>query len=54
MVKVYFESKAHAELIEIFEDEAAYMKALPFLISEAKKAGGYITESIIEIRMKKP
>jgi len=46
MIKVYAESKNHAELWATFEDEDLYICCLPILKKEAKKIGMIITESI--------
>ena len=48
MVKVYFETKTHAELIAIFDNEDAYMACIDALKLYAKKHRGFITESIEE------
>jgi hypothetical protein len=48
MIKVYAESKNHAELWATFECEKLYMRCLPVLELEAKKVGMIITESINE------
>ena len=45
MLKVYFESKAHAELVATFEEEELYIKCLPILEEEAKKQRMIVTES---------
>jgi hypothetical protein len=46
MVKVYFESNSHAELVATFENEEIYIKCLPILEKEAKDQNQIITESI--------
>lgn len=46
MVKVYFESKVHAELVAIFDSEETYMLCLPTLEKAAKKARMIVTESV--------
>jgi hypothetical protein len=48
MVKVYFESKVHAELVAIFDNESTYLLCLPSLEKEAKKHRMIVTESIDE------
>ena len=45
-VKVYAESRNHAELWATFEDEELYIRCLPILEQEAKKGGMIITEEI--------
>lgn len=37
MVRVYFESNSHAELVATFESEELYNQCLPILEAEAKK-----------------
>tara|TARA_R110002020_G_scaffold130250_1_gene291477 strand:- start:628 stop:786 length:159 start_codon:yes stop_codon:yes gene_type:complete len=46
MVKVYFNSKAHSELVAKFIDEDMYMTCLPILKEKAAEARMTITESI--------
>lgn len=48
MVKVYFESGSHAELVAIFDSEELYIACLPTLEEEAKKNNMFVTESIEE------
>ena len=48
MVKVYFESGRHAELVATFDSEELYMACLPTLEAEAKKSNMFVTESIEE------
>ena len=48
MIKVYFESKNHAELVATFENESIYMTCLPSLKKVAKSQGMKVTESIEE------
>lgn len=48
MVKVYFETNSHAELIAVFENEQLYMKCLHALEDHADRNNGIITESICE------
>lgn len=45
MLKVYFESKTHAELVATFETEELYIKCLPILEEEARKTRMIVTES---------
>jgi len=45
MIKVYAESKNHAELWATFEDEALYIQCLPVLKAQAHKDRMIITES---------
>jgi hypothetical protein len=46
MVKVYFESGRHAELVATFDTEALFMACLPALEKEAAKHNMIVTESI--------
>ena len=46
MVKVYFTSKWHSELVAIFDTEENYMICVSALEKEAKKNRMIITESI--------
>lgn len=48
MIKVYFESNQHAEVVATFEDEELYTLCLPVLEAEAKKARMIVTESDID------
>jgi hypothetical protein len=48
MVKVYFESGLHAELVATFDSEELYMACLTTLEAEAKKSNMFVTESIEE------
>jgi hypothetical protein len=48
MIKVYFESKNHAELVATFENESIYIACLPTLKKVAKSQGMEVTESIDE------
>ena len=48
MIKVYAESKNHAELWATFENEALYIKCLPVLEAQAHKDRMIITESVEE------
>lgn len=46
MVKVYFESSSHTELVAEFESEELYIKCFPILEKEAEKQNMVVTESI--------
>ena len=46
MVKVFFESKGHADLVAIFDTEELYMACLPILEYQAKENRMIVTESI--------
>ena len=46
MVKVYFESKTHAELAAIFDTEELYLACLPVLELSASLQNMIVTESI--------
>ena len=46
MIKVYAESRNHAELWATFEDEELYIHCLPILERQAKKCGMIITEEL--------
>ena len=48
MVKVFFESKNHSELVATFVDEETYIKCLPVLEELAKESRMTVTESIEE------
>jgi hypothetical protein len=48
MIKVYFESQSHAELVAIFDNEETYDACLPALEKLAKESGMVVTESIDE------
>lgn len=48
MIKVYFESGTHAELVAIFGSEDLYMACLPMLEQKAKESNMYVTESVQE------
>ena len=48
MIKVYFESGTHAELVAIFDSEDLYMACLPILEKKAEESRMFITESIEE------
>jgi hypothetical protein len=51
MVKVYFESKCHAELVATFDTEELYDLCFPALEKEAKKHRMIVTESIEDENM---
>jgi len=44
MIKVYFESNSHAELVATFESEDLYIASLPALEKKAKEQGMIVTE----------
>ena len=46
-VKVYFESKNHAELVATFISDDIYMLCYPALEKQAKKWGMFVTESVM-------
>lgn len=46
MVKVYFESHGHAELVAIFERDELYNACLPTLEQIAGEANMTVTESV--------
>tara|TARA_R110000803_G_scaffold10308_6_gene31710 strand:- start:5595 stop:5897 length:303 start_codon:yes stop_codon:yes gene_type:complete len=46
MVKVYFESKHHADLVAEFDTEELYNLCRPSLVAEASKHRMIVTESI--------
>jgi hypothetical protein len=48
MIRVYFESNAHAELVATFESEELYMSCLPTLERLASKQRMIVTETIDE------
>ena len=48
MVKVFFESGSHADLVATFDSEELYIACLPTLEAEAKKSNMFVTESIEE------
>ena len=52
MIKVYFESKFHAELVAIFDTEELYDLCFPSLEKEAKKHRMIVTESIEDENIK--
>lgn len=52
MIKVYFESGRHAELVATFESESVYMACLPILEVLASEQRMIVTENIeIDIEM---
>ena len=46
MIKVYFESSAHAELVAIFADEDTYSASFPALELQAEASNMIVTESV--------
>ena len=48
MIRVYFESNAHAELVATFESEELYIACLPTLEELASEQRMIITETIDE------
>lgn len=50
MVKVYFESKVHAELVAMFDCEETYNACLPSLERFAKSNRMIVTESVDETK----
>ena len=48
MIKVYFESNSHAELVATFENEEVYTLCIAALEKEAKSKGMILTESVEE------
>ena len=48
-VKVYMESKQHAEIVALFQTEEAYLYCLPALEKLASESRMIITESIDDI-----
>lgn len=48
MIKVYFESGRHAELVATFESESVYMACLPILEVLASEQRMIVTESIAD------
>lgn len=53
LVKVYFESESHAELVATFETEELYITCLPALQKEALNQRMIVTESIGETNERK-
>jgi hypothetical protein len=48
MIKVYFESRSHAELVAIFDREEVYIACLPALEKLAMESRMIVTESVDE------
>jgi hypothetical protein len=49
MVKAYFETNSHCELIAVFNNEETYLACLPSLEKLAKKHNfDKVTESVVE------
>ncbi|MAN61380.1 MAG: hypothetical protein CMI60_05460 [Parvibaculum sp.] len=48
MIRVYFESSSHAELVATFETEELYMLCLPELEKEAERMDMIVTESMLD------
>ena len=48
MIRVYFESNAHAELVATFESEELYIACLPTLEQLASEQRMIVTETIDE------
>lgn len=48
MIKVYFESNSHAELVATFESEEVYALCISALENNAKSKGMILTESVEE------
>ena len=46
MIKVYFESNSHAELVATFESEEVYVLCISALENDAKSKGMILTESV--------
>jgi len=46
MIKVYFESNNHADLVAIFDTEETYTLCLPHLKRRAASMGLTVTESV--------
>lgn len=44
MIKVYFESNSHADLVATFSSEDLYIASLPALEKKAKEQGMIVTE----------
>ncbi len=53
MVKVYFESSSHAELVAVLDNEEIYMALLPALEAEAEKHRMIVTESVESTKLDK-
>ena len=48
MVKVYFQTDTHAELVATFTSEELYIRCLPVLNSIAKEQRMIVAENIME------
>lgn len=48
VIRVYFESSAHAEMVAVFDSESTYTRCLPALEKMAKGARMVVTEGITE------
>ena len=48
MIKVYFESSTHADLVAVFADESLYKACLPVLEKQAEKDNLKLTETVTE------
>jgi hypothetical protein len=48
MIRVYFESSSHVELVATFETEELYMECLPALEKEAERMDMIVTESMLD------
>lgn len=46
MIKVYFESSSHADMVATFANEDLYIACLTALVNKANEAGMIVTESI--------
>ena len=51
MVKVYFESNSHAELVAKFDNEETYNACFPMLEKKAERAGMIVTETVDECEL---
>jgi hypothetical protein len=49
LVKVFFESGTHAELVATFDSEELFIACLPILEAEAKKQNMFVTEEVINL-----
>lgn len=52
MVKVYYDSKNHSELVAIFDNEETFVLCLPALELEADRHGMTVTESVEDESLK--
>jgi hypothetical protein len=48
MIRVYFESSSHAELVATFETDELYNRCLPTLEKEAERMDMMVTESMVD------